>query len=138
MVLAPYRTVRYCYRINVRYSTHSRRFKIILAETPAPDISVRATVNPFNIMMQSQVNYTFLPPLLNHERMDANHCLYNELIGFLEKHNLGWTGAVSSIVGKRFVDIVSKALFQCEPLVWTALNDKHNNGVHSLLEICVY
>jgi hypothetical protein len=71
------------------FSTHSFRFMIILVETPAPATSAKATVNPFNIMMQSQVNYTFLPPLLSHERVYANHCLYNELIGFLESTILG-------------------------------------------------
>jgi hypothetical protein len=71
------------------FSTHSFRFKIIPVETLAPETSVRATVYPFIIMMQSPVNYTFFLPLLNNERMYANHCLYTELIGFLEKPVLG-------------------------------------------------
>ena len=118
------------------FSTQSFRFKMICAETPAPTAPARAVLNPFNMMMQSQANYTCLPPLLTHERMYANHCLYNEFIGFLEKNGLGWTGDFSSTVGKRFVDGMSKALFQCGPPEWKALNDKHNNGAASLFS-CV-
>ena len=64
--------------------------------------------------------------------MYANHCLYNELISFLENTGLGWTSDFSSTVGKWFVEGMSKALFQCGPPVWKALNDKHNSGAASL------
>ena len=83
-------------------------------------------------MMQSQADYTCVPPLLTHERMYANYCLYNELIGFLENNGLGWTSGFSSTVGKRFVDGMSKALFQRGPPVWKPLNVKRNNGAASL------
>ena len=118
-----------CMFVVESFSTQSFRFRIIPAETPAAAAPTRAQqVNPFERMMQSQANYTFLPPLLTHERMYANHCLYNELIAFLELNSLGWTSDLCSTVGKRFVDGMSKALFQCGPPVWNALNDKHNSG----------
>ena len=79
-----------------------------------------------------QANYTFLPPLLSHERMYASHYLYNELIAFLETNGLGWTSDLCSAVGKRFVDGMSKGLFLCGPPVWNALNNKHNNGKASV------
>jgi hypothetical protein len=111
------------------FFTNSFRFKIIPAEAERAAPSARAErVNPFHMMMHSQTNFTFLPPLLAHERMYANHCLYNELISFLEQNSLGWTSDMCSSVGKRFVDNMSKALFQCGPPVWNALNNKHNNG----------
>jgi len=110
------------------FSTYCFCFKLIHAETPDSTVSARAErVNPFYMMMHSHTNYTFLPPLLAHERMYANPYLY-ELIGFLEKSSLRWTSDLSLSVGKRFVDKMSKAMFQCGPLVWNALNDKHNNG----------
>ena len=73
------------------FSTCSFRIKLISAETPAGAARTRAEqVNPFERMMNMQANYTFLPPLLTHERMYANHHLYNELIVFLETNGLGW------------------------------------------------
>jgi len=48
-----------------------------------------AQVNQFNIMMDARAIFAFLPPLLNYERMYANHHLYNELIELLEKQGLG-------------------------------------------------
>ena len=100
------------------FSTQSFHFKFV---SPAPSTklaaSSRAQVNPFNIMMNARSNFAFLPPLLKYERMYANHHLYNELIEFLEKQSLGWTGEMASIVGKRFVDGMSKAFFKCGPAV---------------------
>jgi hypothetical protein len=64
-------------------------------------------------MMNARANFAFLPPLLNYERMYANHHLYNELIEFLEKQSLGCTKEMASTLGKRFVDGMSKAFFQC-------------------------
>ncbi len=61
--------------------------------------------------------------------MYAKNCVY-DLIGFLEEHNLGWTGDESSTIGRRFVDNMS--LFQCGPFAWTSFKDKHNNGAASL------
>jgi hypothetical protein len=68
-------------------------------------------------MMNARANFAFLPPLSNHERIYANHRLYNELIEFLEKQSLGWTKEMASTVGKRFVDGMSKALFEYGPTV---------------------
>jgi hypothetical protein len=63
------------------FSTQSFHFKITYAQTPNVASSSRAAqVNPFNLMMQAQTNFTFLPPLLTHEQMYANHDLYYELI----------------------------------------------------------
>jgi hypothetical protein len=122
-----------CMFVVESFSTLSFRFKLISAETPAATARARADqVNPFERMMNMQANYTFLPPLLTHERMYANHHLYNELIVFLQTNGLGWTSDLCSVVGKRFVDGMSKAMFQCGPPVWNALNDKHNNGKASV------
>ena len=74
--------------------------------------------------MNAQASYVFLPPLMKHDRMYYNHDLYNELIEFLRKHNLGWTLEMVSNLGKRYVDGMSRALFQCGPSVWKALNFK--------------
>jgi hypothetical protein len=63
-------------------------------------------------MMNARANFAFFPPLLNYERMYANHHLYNELIEFLEKQGLVWTKKMADTVGKRFVHVMSKALFQ--------------------------
>jgi hypothetical protein len=114
------------------FSTYSFRLKLFPAEAPDPAISARAErVNTFQMMMQAHADISFLPPLLAHERMYANHCLYNELIGFLGKYNLGWTSDMCCTVGMRFVDNnhnMSKPMFQCGPPEWNALNIKHNNG----------
>jgi hypothetical protein len=60
--------------------------------------------------------------------MYANHHAYNQLLDFLEKHELGWIADSSLTDGKRFVEGMSKALFQCTPSTWKAFNNKHNNG----------
>jgi hypothetical protein len=87
------------------FSTQSFYFKVVLSPAPStePAASSRAQVYQFNIMMNARSNFAFLPPLLNYERMYANHHLYNELIEFLEKQSLGWTEKMASTVGKRFV-----------------------------------
>jgi hypothetical protein len=111
------------------FSTQSFHFKIKFAQTPNVASSSRAAqVNPFNVMMQAHTNFTFLPPLLTHERMYANHDLYNELIGFLEQNSRGWTKDSSFTTGKRFIDCMSKSVFQCGPPMCDALNNKHTNG----------
>jgi hypothetical protein len=104
------------------FSTQSFQFKLVSQPTIHHVASSRAHVNPFSLMMNAQANYVFLPTLLKHDRMHSNHDLYNELIEFLRKHNLGWTLETVSTLGKRFVDGMSRALFQCGPLVWKALN----------------
>ena len=55
------------------------------------------------------------------------------MIAFLEKHELGWTTDRALTDGKRFVDGMSKAFFQCTLSTWKALNDKHNSGEFSAL-----
>jgi hypothetical protein len=90
--------------------------------------SARSQGNPFNLMMNARANYVILPPLLNHERMYANHELHNELIAFMENRDLGWTKDDVSTIGKRFVDGMSKALFKCCPAVWKALYNNQNSG----------
>ena len=78
----------------------------------------------------------FLPPLLAHERMYANHELYNELTTFLENHGIEWTKDDACTIIKRFVDGMSKALFQCCHAVRKALNNKHNSGALFLSLSC--
>ena len=60
--------------------------------------------------------------------MYANHHAYNQLLDFLEKHELKWNGDSSLTDRNRFVEDMSKAFFRCTPSTWNALNDKHNNG----------
>ena len=47
---------------------------------------------------------------------------------FFEENNLGWTRDDAKTFGNRFVDVMSKAFFECTPSTWTTLNDKHNVG----------
>jgi hypothetical protein len=91
-------------------------------------------------MMNVQNILVFLPPPLSHEKMYPNHLLYNELIAFLHKHSLGWISHTISTLGKRSVYVMTKALFQCGPSVWIALNDNHNNGaLHIVLSsLCLH
>ena len=70
------------------FSTHSFHFKICSLPRQA---TVRPVVNPFEIIMQSRTAFVSLPPRLGHQRMYANHNLYNELLSFLETHHLGWS-----------------------------------------------
>ena len=106
------------------FSALSFHFKLVSQPTIEHAASSRAQVNPFSLMMNSHANCVFLPLLLNHDRMYSNHDLYNELIEFLRKHKLGWTPETVSTFGKRFVDGMSRASFQCGPSVWKALNYK--------------
>ena len=69
----------------------------------------------------------FLPSRLNHARIYANHHGYNALLAFLEECELGWTSDSAKTDGKRFVEGMSKAFFQCNPSTWKARNDRHNN-----------
>jgi len=107
------------------FSTNSFYFKIFSLPRQA---TVRPVVNPLQVLMQSRATFVSLPPRLDHQRMHAGHNLQNELLDFLEKHNLGWNSDEASTLGKNFVDGMSKAFFQCTPSVWKALNDRHNIG----------
>jgi hypothetical protein len=93
------------------FSTQSFHFKVVSQPTIEHAASSRAQVNSFNMMMNAQTNYIFLPPLFKHYRMYSNLNLYNEPIEFLRKQNLGRTPETASTLGKRFVDGMSRALF---------------------------
>ena len=118
------------------FCTQSFHFKVVSQPIVEPAVFSRSQVNPFNMMMNARTNYVYLPPLLNHERIYANHELHNDLIAFLENHGLGWTRDDAGTIGKRFVDGMSKALFQCCHAVWKALNNKHNSGALFLSRSC--
>ena len=109
------------------FSTLHFTFKISSLPTatrpPLPN-----TVDPFVIMRRTQTSFVTLPPRLVHCRMYANHDTYNDLIAFLEIHGVGWSVDTALTDGKRFVESMSKAFFQCTPGTWKALNDKHNSG----------
>ena len=105
-------------------------FKISSLPTAVP---LLPTVNAFDVMRRTQTSFLAAPPRLDHARMYSNHHAYNELIAFLEKHELGWTTDRALTDGKRFVDGMSKAFFQCTLSTWKALNDKHNSGEFSAL-----
>jgi hypothetical protein len=70
--------------------------------------------------------------------MYTNHRRYNALIDLLEKADLGWTTDDAKIVGKRFVEGMSKAFFECTPSTWTILNDKHNVGAFCDILMLLY
>jgi len=50
--------------------------------------------------------------------MYANHIGYITLIDFLEENKLGMNNESALIVGKRFVDGMSRAFFECNPSTW--------------------
>jgi hypothetical protein len=106
-------------------STLAFTCKITTRPTAAP---TRLIINPFDRMLKIQTAYISLPPCLNHVRMYANHDGYNALIDFMEENKLGWTGDNASTIGKRFVEGISKAFFECSPSTWEALNDRRNTG----------
>ncbi len=115
------------------FSTQKFTFKVVsLPKEP----QAKPVINPLTIIMQSRTTFLSLPPRLVHQRMYANHELHNELLGFLEQHNLGWHITDANTMGKNFVDNMSKALFQCNPAVWQALADKHNSGAMLLSLYC--
>ena len=116
------------------FSTQYFSFKLTCkpAETP----QARNLRNAFEVLKQSQVSYAFLPPRLEHARMYANHDCYNALLAFLEERQLGWLRDTAKTDGKRFVEGMSKAFFQCSPATWKSLNDSHNRG--TLCPVCVY
>jgi hypothetical protein len=107
------------------FSTFSFTFKITSRQTAAPS---REIINPFEVMRQSHIGYVALPPRINHVRMYASHVGYNMLIDFLEDNKLGWTTSSALTAGKRFVEGMSRAFFECNPSIWKALNDMHNTG----------
>ena len=51
-------------------------------------------------MTNARANFAFLPPLSNHERIYANHRLYNELIEFLENRRLSKENKQATITGR--------------------------------------
>jgi hypothetical protein len=97
----------------------------------------RSIINPFDRMLKIQTVYISLPPRLNYVRMYANHDGYNALIDFLEENKLGWTTHTASTFGKRFVEGISKAFFECNPSTWKTLNDRHNTGSSRIVN-CVF
>ena len=101
-------------------------FKITSKPAAVPPIP---RVNAFQVMNHVRDTLVSLPPrLMEHNMMYANHHAYNQLHDFLEKYELGWTADSTLTDGKRFVEGMSKAFFQCTPFTWKALNDKHNSG----------
>ncbi len=118
------------------FCTQSFHFKVVSQPTVEHAVSSRSQVNPFNVMMNARTNYVFLPPLLAHERMCANHGLFHEFITFLENHGLGWTKDDACTIGKRFVYGMSKVLFKCCLTVWKELNNEHNSGALFLSRSC--
>ena len=86
------------------FSTLDFNFKLTSRPTEAQAASSRPVINPFVLMRDTQTTFVSLPPRLDHQRMYANHHLHNELLDFLEKHDLGWTADTVSTVGKNFVD----------------------------------
>ena len=60
--------------------------------------------------------------------MYANHHSCNALRAYLEERLLGWTTDIAKTIGKRFVEDISKAFFNCCPSTWQALNDRPSNG----------
>ena len=107
------------------FSTLSFTFKITSRPTATAS---RPIINPFDIMRQTQTAFVSLPLRLNHARMYANHTGYNELIDFMEENKLGSTVVTVNTTGKRFVEGMSMAFFECNPSTWKALNDRHNTG----------
>ena len=108
------------------FSTQYFNFKVTSRPSAAPQ--ARSLQNAFEVLKRTQTSYTCLPPRLEHARMYANHHSYNALLAFLEERQLGWTSDTIKTDGKRFVECMSKAFFQCCPSTWKALNDGHNNG----------
>jgi hypothetical protein len=109
------------------FSTLNFAFKITVKSNASPS-AAPTQINAFEFLRRAQVDFISLPPPLLHAKMYANHDAYNDLLAFLEKHELGWTSDTAKTYGHRFIDNMSKAFFHCTPITWTALNDKHNNG----------
>ena len=108
------------------FSTRSFNFKLTAKPTVAPQ--GRSLLNAFEVLKRTQTTYVCLPPRLEHTRMYANHHSYDALLAYLEERQLGWTSDTVKTHGKRFVEGMSKAFFQCCPSTWKALNDRHSNG----------
>ena len=117
------------------FSTLYFAFKIVSksnASTSQPSL-----INAFEFLKRTQVHFVSLTPPLSHARMYANHDTYNDLLAFLEKHELGWTIDTAKTYGHRFIDGMSKAFFQCTPATWSALNDKHNSGAFPCFHVAL-
>ena len=108
------------------FSTLYFAFKIVAKSNAST--SQQSLLNAFEFLKRTQVQFVSLPPPLSHARMYANHDTYNNLLAFLEKHELGWTVDTVKTDGHRFIDGISKAFFQSAPATWSACNDKHNSG----------
>ncbi len=102
-------------------------FKIV-AKSNASSSSAPSLIDALEYLKRMQVDFLSLPSPLSHAIMYANHDIYNDLLAFLEKHELGWTTDTARADGHRFIEGMSKAFFQCTPAIWGDLNDKHNNG----------
>jgi hypothetical protein len=108
------------------FSTQSFNFKLTSKPTVAPQ--ARSLLNAFEVLKRNHTTYLCLPPRLEHARMYANHHNYNALLAYLEERQLGWTTDTAKTHGKRFVEGISKAFFECCPSTRKALNDRHSNG----------
>ncbi len=85
-------------------------FTFNIASLPSAN-PVLATINAFDLIRRAQTSFLAVPPRLDHAKMYSNHHAYNDLIAFLEKHELGWTTDRALTYGKRFVGGMSKAIF---------------------------
>ncbi len=99
-----------------------------MTSRPVAAPQARNLQKAFDVMKRIHILFIFLPPRLDHARMYANHKLYNDLMAFLEERQLGWPSDTFKLDGKRFVEGMSKAFFQCSPSTWKSLNDNHNRG----------
>ena len=110
------------------FSTLHSTFKISSLPTatrpPLPN-----KIDPFVIMRRTHLFLLRCPiasaPIrLLHCRMYASHDAYNDLVAFLEVHEVGWIVDTALTDGKRFIKGMSKAFFECTPGTWKTLNDK--------------
>jgi len=83
-------------------------FKIYALPTatrpPLPNL-----VDPFVNMRRKQTTFVTPPLRIVHCKMYANLDAYNDLIAFLEVHEVGWTANTAFTDRKRFVEGMSKA-----------------------------
>jgi hypothetical protein len=97
------------------FSTLYFAFKIVAKSIPST--SQPSLINAFEFLKRTQVQFVSLPPPLSHAIMYANHDTYNDLLAFLEKHELGWTVDTAKTDGRHFIDGMSKAFFNAPRLL---------------------
>ncbi len=111
----------------------TRHFDFVIKSVETHDSSTVSTVevaNAFNFLIAATSRDHFLLPGPR-ETVDhtADDILYNDILQWLGKHQVGWPKDEINSIGRNFITRVTAALFPLTLDMLHAMSDTHNAGI---------